>query len=581
MNHLKNQKSPYLLQHADNLVNWLPWCKEAFEQAIKNDKPLFISIGYSTCYWCQVMNNECFNDVEVANLINDIFVPIKVDREERRDVDNFYMHCSYIMTKNSGWPLTVFATPEGKPFFVQTYIPKFSSAQNLGMIELLPKIGQLWKNKREEINRSSEQIYNIIKNSNNFSSKNGSFIEKELLDYTYELLYNNFDLRYGGFGKAPKFPFPNNLQFLLNYGKEKKLEKPVGISLKTLMNIRLGGIYDQVGGGIHRYSTDERWLIPHFEKTLYDQALIAECYIDAYNITKDNFYKNAFIDIFNYCFKNLLYKGAFFAGEDAKADFYLWSYNELIENFSEEIDEILSITEDGNFLDEVTGEKTGKNILSIKNLNAFNKFLKIREKFIALREKRISPEKDRKILSDWNSIMAVALFKGFSATKNIQYIKQANNIIDFILKNMCNQYTLFHCYISNEKSVEGFLDNYIFFINALLHSYKTQNKNEHLELASRFMNYTIENFWDFDNGGFFFTHKKTNYPLLRKKEFTDSVLPSANSVAFATLIDLYNFTNNFKYKNFAEDLIKIYYQIVNSSPISFLKFLSAYINFKF
>ncbi len=581
MNHLKNQKSPYLLQHADNLVNWLPWCKEAFEQAIKNDKPLFISIGYSTCYWCQVMNNECFNDVEVANLINDIFVPIKVDREERRDVDNFYMHCSYIMTKNSGWPLTVFATPEGKPFFVQTYIPKFSSAQNLGMIELLPKIGQLWKNKREEINRSSEQIYNIIKNSNNFSSKNGSFIEKELLDYTYELLYNNFDLRYGGFGKAPKFPFPNNLQFLLNYGKEKKLEKPVGISLKTLMNIRLGGIYDQVGGGIHRYSTDERWLIPHFEKTLYDQALIAECYIDAYNITKDNFYKNAFIDIFNYCFKNLLYKGAFFAGEDAKADFYLWSYNELIENFSEEIDEILSITEDGNFLDEVTGEKTGKNILSIKNLNAFNKFLKIREKFIALREKRISPEKDRKILSDWNSIMAVALFKGFSATKNIQYIKQANNIIDFILKNMCNQYTLFHCYISNEKSVEGFLDNYIFFINALLHSYKTQNKNEHLELANRFMNYTIENFWDFDNGGFFFTHKKTNYPLLRKKEFTDSVLPSANSVAFATLIDLYNFTNNFKYKNFAEDLIKIYYQIVNSSPISFLKFLSAYINFKF
>ena len=578
MNRLKNEESPYLLQHSDNPVNWYPWKDEAFKTAKEKDKPLFISIGYSTCHWCHVMNDECFKDKEVADLLNDAFIPIKVDREERRDVDNIYMLASHIINNSGGWPLTIFATPDKKPFFAATYIAKHTKGNRPGLMELIPHIKFLWETKKETICKAAEQIFNVLESIDNVSQRDGKDLNDDFADYCYESLYNIFDLRYGGFGKKPKFPMPHNIKFFITYGIKKNNEKPVGLALKTLKSIRLGGIYDQIRGGVHRYSTDEKWLIPHFEKTLYDQALISEAYIDAYNATKEKFYRDCFEDILNYAVSELRStSGGFFSGEDAKHDFYTWEYEELIKNFGNEIKETVNIEPQGNFFDEKTGKRTGKNVLSIKSSEKLKDFEKIREKFKELIKTREKPAKDRKILLDWNSLMVISLFKAFGATQNRKFLNFANETLEFLLHNMKKDSKFYHMIMDNNLLISGFIDDYLFLTEALLASHEFGYNEEHLSLAESTINIAIENFWDIDKGAFFFTDESAENVVIRKKEFLDSAMPSANSKALGIFKKLAIYTKDEKYLAFANDLTRVYSHFVEKSPVAFTEFFCGFL----
>jgi len=556
-NRLKNEKSPYLLQHATNPVDWYPWCDAAFNQAKLLDKPVFLSIGYSTCHWCHVMAKEVFEDYETAQLINENFIPIKVDREERKDIDNIYMLACQIMTQNGGWPLTIFTTPEKKPFFAGTYIPKER------LKELILQVNNLWKLKRNVVSKTVEKIMSIFQAIENPALSKKWELNDEIINFCYETLYNEFDLRNGGFGKAPKFPVTPNIRFLLNYYLKTKNEKSLGMALKTLESIKLGGIYDQIDGGIHRYSIDEKWFTPHFEKTLYDQALISEMFFKAYNITKDEFYLNSGIDILEYVKENLLSEeGSFYSGEDALIDFYLWEYSEI----PEEIKTTLKIEKNGNFIDEKTGERTGKNVLAISNRDDLKKFLKSREKLKDLRKKRKSPEVDRKILTDWNSLMSISFIAAFRVTGDEKYLKIAENNLNFIWDKLFQNNKLYHRIIYNNVNINGYIDDYIFFIDALYSMYETTQNKKYLDNAEKLLNLSIKYFWDNKKGAFFYTPSFSEVVLIRKKEFYDTVIPSGNSRGYKIL-------KKFD-KNLAEKLIDIYSCLIPSQPTIYMEFLS-------
>jgi len=527
MNILQFEKSHYLKQHANNPVNWYPWKREAFDKAKKEDKPLFISIGYSTCHWCHVMNDECFNDKDIAKILNESFVPIKVDREERKDVDNIYILASQIMNGNAGWPLNVVATPDMHPFFITTYVPK----ENL--IDILNKLNFAWKTNREKILQVSTQIFNMLRKMNNYSWKNGKKIEDKIVNHTYEYLYNEFDIKYGGFGKSPKFPISSHINFLLKYYKKTENEKALGMALKTLISIRLGGIFDHIDGGIHRYSIDEKWLIPHFEKTLYDQALISQAFINTYEITKDNLYFNSAKKIIEYVLKELSAtpKG-FYSGQDADAEYYIWSERELIEHFGDGIREIFDISENGNFFDE----KTGKNVLSIKSIDKLSEVEKIVNKLKTLRNKRKKPNIDKKILLDWNSLMVKSLLNLYLFSNDENYLKTARETLNFLMKNFKKNNRYFHQIIDNELMIDGFIDDYIFLIDAILTLFEIIDEKKYLNIAKDIMDLTLKYFWDNENGGFFFSAEFVEDIPLRKKEFIDSVIPSGNSRAIHAVV---------------------------------------------
>jgi len=334
LNHLQNEKSPYLLQHADNPVDWYPWGDEAFRKAEEDDKPIFLSIGYSTCHWCHVMEHESFEDPEVARLMNENFINIKVDREERPDIDELYMTVAQLLTGRGGWPLTILMSPDQKPFFASTYIPKESRYGRLGMLELIPRIAEVWKERREDVHSSSTSILQALQRISQPRTA-GDLLDESILKRTYEGLSKQFDEQYGGFGSAPKFPSPHNFLFLLRYWRRTGEERALNIVEKTLTEMRQGGIYDQVGFGFHRYSTDARWQVPHFEKMLYDQALLALAYTETYQATEKEFYARTAREILTYVLRDMITpEGGFASAEDADSDgeegmFYTWSYEEL------------------------------------------------------------------------------------------------------------------------------------------------------------------------------------------------------------------------------------------------------------
>jgi len=375
-NRLINEKSPYLLQHAYNPVDWYPWCDEAFERAKIEDKPIFLSIGYSTCHWCHVMEKESFEDEEVAKILNENFIPIKVDREERPDIDTVYMTICQAMTGHGGWPLTIIMTPDKKPFFAGTYIPKHSRYGRIGLIELLQKVVEIWKENKDKVISLAEQITSEIKEALEKVEK-GNIIDETIFTLAYKELEENFDPEYGGFGEAPKFPTPHNLMFLLRYWKRTGNAKAIDMIEQTLKGMWLGGIYDQIGFGFHRYSTDRKWLVPHFEKMLYDQALISLACIETYQATGKEKYAVLCSEVFSYVIDNLTNTdGGFFSAEDADSEgeegkFYLWEYSELekILNQSELnfVIENFNIRKDGNYIDELKRSRTGKNIFHLSS----------------------------------------------------------------------------------------------------------------------------------------------------------------------------------------------------------------------
>jgi hypothetical protein len=597
-NRLINESSPYLLQHAFNPVDWYSWCDEAFEKARSEDKPIFLSIGYSTCHWCHVMEKESFEDEQVAELMNRVFVSIKVDREERPDIDHVYMMTCQLINGNGGWPLSIIMTPDKKPFFAGTYIPKENRYGRVGFIELIKKIESLWMSNRKEILENSDQITQNLKQLNQKETE--MEISEGIFEKVFHYFVNRFDNNYGGFGAAPKFPSPHNLMFLLRHYKKTGKKESLEMVIKTLTEMRMGGIYDQVGFGFHRYSTDNKWLVPHFEKMLYDQATLIIAFSEAFQITRQEIFKDTVEEIFEYIRKKMLSaNGGFYSAEDADSEgiegkFYVWTHQEIIDvlgkDNAEFAFEVFNIDLNGNYHDESTRKLTGNNILHLnkphdKLANELNfskdqfktRINEIREKLFVYREQRIHPLKDEKILTDWNSLLIASLAIAGRIFNNPEFTKLAQNCLRFLLTNLSTSNGgILHMFKNGKGSIKANLDDYSFLIYALTELYQTTFNIEYIKSALELYDYTCTNFWDNENGGFFFTEESAESLIIRTKEFYDGAIPSGNSVMFFNLIRLARISSRFDLEEYANQLIKTFSANINRTPYGTTFLVSSY-----
>jgi uncharacterized protein YyaL (SSP411 family) len=593
-NRLINEKSPYLQQHADNPVDWYPWSQEAFNKAKKENKPIFLSIGYSTCHWCHVMAHESFEDKEVAKLLNNNFVNIKVDREERPDIDKIYMNVCQMISGRGGWPLTIIMTPDKEPFFTATYIPKDSRYEMKGMLVLLPEIKKLWENKSSSILKSASEITKALQKSSKPSDRKG--LTEKNLDSAYEQLFNSFDELYSGFGNQPKFPTPHNLLFLLRYYKKSSNSYCLKMVESTLEQMRQGGIYDHIGFGFHRYSTDRKWILPHFEKMLYDQTLLIIAFAETYQATKKQLYKTTAQEIIEYVIRDMTSKeGGFYSAEDADSEgkegkFYIWDYEELSKILTLEeltiVEKLYSISKYGNFSPEI-GYKTNENIfyqtMSIEDYSKLCKINKedlnekleeIRVKLFKVREKRIHPQKDDKILTDWNGLMIAALAKASQIFNEVSYIEKAEKAANFILKKMMKKNgELLHRYRKGEAGIEGFSDDYAFLIFGLIELYQVTFNSKYLKVSLELNEYLLKHFWDKTNGGLFFTSDKGEKLIARTKEVYDGAIPSANSISMYNLVRLARITGNTDLEEKAKQIGIVFYNEINPIPSGYTQMM--------
>ncbi|MBK7631583.1 MAG: thioredoxin domain-containing protein [Ignavibacteriales bacterium] len=594
-NRLIKEKSPYLLQHAFNPVNWFAWTDEAFDKAKVEDKPIFLSIGYSTCHWCHVMEKESFEDEEVAKLMNDAFVSIKVDREERPDIDGIYMAVCQMVTGSGGWPLTIVMTPDKKPFFTGTYFPKHNRFNRIGMMELVPKLKSVWLNQKEDVLRSAEEIATSLSKQNLILDS--TEIDETILDKTYNELSKRYDETNGGFGNAPKFPSPHNLLFLLRYWKRNNQPKALEMVEKTLTEMRRGGIYDHIGFGFARYSTDQHWLVPHFEKMLYDQAMLVMAYTESYLATKNIFYKKTAEEILEYVLRDMTHPdGGFYSAEDADSEgeegkFYLWDADELRNildkgesNFAIKF---FNVANNGNWIDESKGMMPGTNILHLRNSykelanefnisedDFFNKLGSIRQKLFDYREKRIHPHKDDKVLTDWNGLMISAFAKAAQAFNNCTYADVAEKSYLFIEKHLTKKDgKLIHRFRDGESGLPAHLDDYAFLINALIDLYETTFEIKYLKKAVELNEILMQDYWDEHNGGLFFTSSTSEKIITRQKEVYDGAIPSGNSIALLNLLRLSRFISDVNYENKALELVKYFSSYISRSPSAFSMFM--------
>ncbi|MDX1639959.1 MAG: thioredoxin domain-containing protein, partial [Balneolaceae bacterium] len=539
-NRLANEPSPYLQQHADNPVNWYAWGKEAFEAARGQDKPVFLSIGYATCHWCHVMAHESFEDEEVADLMNEAFINIKVDREERPDIDNTYMTVCQMMTGSGGWPLTIVMTPEKKPFYAATYIPKQSRQGRPGMLDLIPWLQNLWEEKREKVYRSADEIKQVFQKSN--TGTPGETSGREALNKAYYQFKQQFDREHGGFGDAPKFPSPHNLMFLLRYWKQSDDRQALVFVEQTLKAMRNGGIYDQIGYGFHRYSTDRRWLLPHFEKMLYDQAMHMLAYTEAWQATGNDLFCQTVDEVAKYLFRDMRdQNGGFYSAEDADSEgeegkFYVWRTAEIRELLpsakAELFIDLFNLREEGNFREEASGQLTGNNIPHLqKPLTELaeerdmtpgqlkEKLNHIRKTLFDRREQRVRPFLDDKILTDWNGLTIAALARAGNILGNQQYVAAAEDTLRFIREHLMeSDGSLLHRYRNGKSGIAAHADDYAFLVWGLLELYEATFNTEYLETAIELNDRMIKQFWDTEHGGFYFTEHEHEELLGRKKE---------------------------------------------------------------
>lgn len=596
-NRLINEKSPYLLQHAYNPVDWFPWGEEAFSKAKEEDRPIFLSIGYSTCHWCHVMEKESFEDTQVADLMNDTFVSIKVDREERPDIDHIYMTVCQMMTGGGGWPLNIIMTPDKKPFFAGTYFPKESHYGRIGMIDLAPRIKKLWSDNRDEVVEAARKVTSALNQIPDDAP--GAGLSINALREAHAQLAQRFDSARGGFSQAPKFPTPHNLLFLMRYANRTSEKSVMAMVEKTLENMRRGGIYDHIGFGFHRYSTDNEWLAPHFEKMLYDQAMIALAYTEAYQITRNYQYKKTVEEIFEYVLRDMTSNdGAFFSAEDADSEgvegkFYVWSLDEMLKILSageaRVACKIFGIRAEGNFKEESTGHLTGDNIIhldrslaqsaselgiSLEQLEEI--FEKIRLKLFTEREKRTHPYKDDKILTDWNGLMIASLAKASQAFGDRNYAQAAMRSADFIIKKMRDEKgRLLHRYRDGEAGLPAHVDDYAFLIWGLIELYEATFVLDYLKIALELNDDFLDRFWEKSAGGFYFTAHDTEETLIRKKELYDGATPSGNSVAALNLIKLARLTSNVELEEKANRILEVFTGIVSKFPSGYTQLLMA------
>ena len=596
-NRLIHEKSPYLLQHAYNPVDWYPWCEEAFEKARSEHRPIFLSVGYSTCHWCHVMGHESFEDDEVAGLMNEVFVSIKVDREERPDLDHIYMTVCKILTGGGGWPLTIIMTPDKRPFFAATYIPKHTRFGRTGMIELIPRIQETWKLRYDMVMESADRIISALGGID--EAGQGPDMDISILERAYNELAGRFDAEYGGFGSAPKFPTPHNLFFMLRYWRRTGDINALEMVEKTLQGMRGGGIYDHIGFGFHRYSTDREWLVPHFEKMLYDQALLAIAYLEAFQATGSKGYADTAGEILEYVLRDMTSpEGGFCSAEDADSEgeegrFYIWIEEEvrsiLERDEAEIIARVFNMEKAGNFRDEASGNKTGTNIFYLKDsLDGIahdlkipvtmleEKILSARKKLFDVREKRIRPQKDDKILTDWNGLMIAALAKGSQVLAGQAYLNAAIKAAEFILNRLRGRDgRLLHRYRDKEAGIQANVDDYAFMVWGLIEIYEAGFNPDYLKTALDLNQDMFSLFWDERSGGFFFTPEDGEKLIIRKRQSYDGAVLSANSVAMLNMLRLARLTGSIDLEVRAAELGRAFSGIIRQMPSAYTQFMTA------
>jgi uncharacterized protein YyaL (SSP411 family) len=588
LNRLAREKSPYLLQHAANPVDWYPWGEEAFARAKAEHKPVFLSIGYSTCHWCHVMAHESFEDDEVAALLNEHFIPIKVDREERPDIDHVYMTVCQVLSNRCGWPLTIVATPAMRPFFAASYIPRESRFGITGLMEILPRIISIWEERRDEVEDSAKRITEVI---GGIGPPAGEAMPGEnYLQDTYGGFHAGFDEEFGGFGTAPKFPSPHNLLFLLRWWRRSGDPAALVMVERTLHAIRNGGVFDQVGLGVHRYAVDREWLVPHFEKMLYDQALLAYACVEAHQATGDPVFRQIAEEVFAYVLRDMRDEGgAFYSAQDADSEgiegkFYLWSEREIRDVLSGEDADIavhaFNVLRDGNFTEESTGMRTGANILHLTETTAeiaarfgleeqelTTRLERIRVTLNSSREQRIPPGKDDKILADWNGLMIAALAKAGAAFGDERLIEAARDAAVFLMENFSSgDARLLHRFRDGVAGIQGTLDDYASLVWGLIELYLADGDFAWLDRAMAFNEHVLTHFWDDEDGGFFFVADDAEDLIVRTKEIYDGALPSGNAICMLNLLRLARMTGRSDFEDRAGDLAKAFAPAVSRTP---------------
>lgn len=572
-NRLKHETSPYLLQHKDNPVDWYPWGEEAFEQAKKEDKPVFLSIGYSTCHWCHVMAHESFEDEEVAELLNRYFISIKVDKEERPDIDNVYMSVCQAFTGSGGWPTSIFMTAEQKLFFAGTYFPKASHVGMFGLKELLLAIHNEWVNDRDSLLQQSNEIIGHL-NKTDFTAETA---DSHLVHSAVEYYKRIYDKTYGGFGRAPKFPTPHNLLFLLSYYERYDDAQCLQMAEHTLWQMYRGGLFDHIGFGFCRYSTDKKFLVPHFEKMLYDNAMLILAYCKAYAVTKKNLYLEIAEKTADFILREMTApEGGFYSALDADSEgeegkYYLFTSDEIIDVLGQEdgkkFNRHFDISDKGNF--------EGKNIPNLLYSNPEDKSFEIfLLKLDNYRKKRYPLHLDDKVLTSWNGLMIAAMCELYLVSKNEIYLNAAKNADDFIQKNLSEKDTLFVSFRAGKRGVSGFLDDYASYIFAQLALYKATLDCEYSERAKCLCDKVTSDFGD-NTGGFYLYGDNSEELIFRPKEAYDGAIPSGNSLMAYNLVRLSLITSDEKYTNEAEFQLDFLEAKASQYPSGYAMFLTA------
>ncbi|PNU21679.1 thioredoxin domain-containing protein [Geothermobacter hydrogeniphilus] len=591
-NHLVGQKSPYLQQHAQNPVDWYPWGEEAFERARRENKLIFLSIGYSTCHWCHVMAHESFEDQQVAALLNADFVAIKVDREERPDIDQVYMQVTVALTGSGGWPLTVILTPEKVPVYAGTYFPKESRYGRPGLLDLLPQIAARWRQHPEHIRDSGRQLLERLNRPRGTAVTD---LGEELFERADTSFKSSFDARYGGFGQAPKFPRPHGLTYLLRRYRQTGDERLLSIVTTTLDAMRRGGIYDQLGGGFHRYSTDREWLVPHFEKMLYDQAGLALAYLEAWQVTGRQRYADTVREILDYLLRDMRDpEGGFYAAEDADSEgvegkFYLWRLAEVKKVLGAE-DAVFfaaayGIAPEGNFAADIRGEQPGMNILhlarSLPSLAVEHKMTEAqlrarlaadRAELLAARDRRVRPQRDDKVLSAWNGLVISAFARAGRVLDAPVYLRTAQRTADFIQRMRDRQGRLLRRWREGDAAIPAFAEDYAFLARGLLDLYRADFDPRRLRQATALAQQLLDRFRA-AGGGFYDTADDAEQLVSRPQSLFDGALPSANSVALEVLARLYLLTGDDHWERAARKLLARFSAEVSDSPTRYAQLL--------
>ncbi len=607
-NRLAGEKSPYLLQHAHNPVDWFPWGEEAFEKAKREDRPIFLSIGYSTCHWCHVMERESFEDRSVADILNRHFVSIKVDREERPDVDSVYMAYVQAVTGSGGWPMSVWLTPRLKPFFGGTYFPPEDRGGRAGLKRILGRIAEAWKNERDRLMDSADSVVEQLRNSAPLMGADTTADPDEsALDEAFQQLLRSFDSVHGGFGAAPKFPTPPILNFLLRYHARTGEDKAREMALLTLHRMADGGIRDHIGGGFHRYSVDRQWHVPHFEKMLYDQAQLACLYLDACRITGDGDLAGVARGTLDYVLRDLRGdQGQFYSAEDADSPcpddpnqrkegaFYLWDQPEIESHLTPEdaalFRFVYGVEQEGNVRDDPHGEFGGKNILyhartlkdaagewNISHQEAEETLDRIRRRLFEVRSRRPRPHLDDKAVTSWNGLMISAFSRASQVLDEANYLKAANDAADFLRKNLFDveRGVVLRHYRDGAAEIDGYLDDYAFLIQGLLDLYESGFDIGRLEWALELQKTQDRLFEDSEGGGYFSTSGEDGSILLREKSYFDGAEPSGNAVSAHNLLRLKHMLGREEFGNKAENLFRAFGGIIDSTPHALPRMLLA------